>query len=367
MSTKTQGANCTRKGKLDVKPKNSSHLILQDVFSLKEKYWGGCVSQDIKVSNLTATVESYFEEDKRFELDIDVNGNAFIPIDPCFPYKVHVSASVGNESHPLTEKISVTFNYNLRTGDSYPYNNELKNEVIDKICLISKDRIRIPDPPTSLKSCVFTKGDRLFFGESATNRTSGHVEFEIIDPASDFKNPKRICIRTLINQVEPCSKNTSGSQRKSTKLRFFNVDMKECKREGNMSDSGPMVTSQVPQSTRREPDKGNMTIRTDITRNSSDETIPMIVGIAVSVLVAIAAVFCIICLKKKRKRSEAQNTEKDTDGNPVYGTYSRGWNGEGYYGDGDRVYVSDTNEYYAADSEYGDRNYVTDTNIFYEA
>ena len=110
-----------------------------------------------------------------------------------------------------------------------------------------------------------------------------------------------------------------------------------------------------------------MTIRTDITRNNSDETIPMIVGIAASVLVAITAVVCIICLKKKRKRSEAQNTEKDTDGNPVYGTYSRGWNGEGDYGDGDRVYVSDTNEYYAADSEYGDRNYVTDTNVFYEA
>ena len=39
-----------------------------------------------------------------------------------------------------------------------PFNNVLQNEVIKKICLISKDRIEIPDPPTSVKSCVFTKG-----------------------------------------------------------------------------------------------------------------------------------------------------------------------------------------------------------------
>ena len=303
------GEKCRRTGILEVKPANSSHLILRT----------SRVSEAFEVSNLSATVESYAEGDKTFELDIDAEGNAFIPTDPCFPYKVHVSASVGNESHSLTEKISVTFNYNLRTSDRYPFNNELKNEVIDKICLVRSDVIRIPEPPASLKSCVFTKGDRLFFGKSATNTTSGHVEFEIVDPASDFKNPKRICIRTLISELEQCSKNATESQRKNTKLRFFNVDMEVCRREGNMpANKGSIVTSQVPQ----------------------------IVGIAVSVLVAIAAVVCIVCWKMKRNRSVPQKTE-NTDENNIYGTYSRGWYGEGDYGDGDRNYVTDTNDYYA--------------------
>ena len=320
LSARTQAAKCQRDMILKVKPANSTHLILQDLQSLKVKYQRNCVDQDIKVSNMTATVESYAEKDKTFELDIDAEGNAFIPTNPCFPYKVHVSASVGNESHSLTEKISVTFNYNLRTSDRYPFNNELKNEVIDKICLVRSDVIRIPEPPASLKSCVFTKGDRLFFGKSATNTTSGHVEFEIVDPASDFKNPKRICIRTLISELEQCSKNATESQkRKNTKLRFFNVDMEVCRREGNMpANKGSIVTSQVPQ----------------------------IVGIAVSVLVAISAVVCIVCWKMKRNRSVPQKTE-NTDENNIYGTYSRGWYGEGDYGDGDRNYVTDTNDYYA--------------------
>ena len=211
LSARTQAAKCQRDMVLKVKPANSTHLILQDLQSLKVKYQRNCVDQDIKVSNMTATVESYAEKDKTFELDIDAEGNAFIPTDPCFPYKVHVSASVGNESHSLTEKISVTFNYNLRSSDGYPYNNVLKNEVIDKICLVRSDIIRIPEPPASLKSCVFTKGNQLLFREPATNGRpfSVNVEFEITDPHSDFKNPRRICIRTSINQVGSCSKNAS--------------------------------------------------------------------------------------------------------------------------------------------------------------
>ena len=33
------------------------------------------------------------------------------------------------------------------------------------------------------------------------------------------------------------------------------------------------------------------------------------------------------------------------DKNDTYGTYSKGWNGKGDYGDGDKVYVTDTNVY----------------------
>ena len=36
------------------------------------------------------------------------------------------------------------------------------------------------------------------------------------------------------------------------------------------------------------------------------------------------------------------------DVNDIYGTYARGWDGEGEYGDGDKVYVSDANTYYGS-------------------
>ena len=230
------GEKCRRTGILEVKPANSSHLILRT----------SRVSEAFEVSNLSATVESYAEGDKTFELDIDAEGNAVIPVDPCFAYQIYVTASVGNENNSRSEVISEKFYYNSRVSDRYPYNNELKNEVIDKICLITSDRIRIPDPPTSLKSCVFTKGDRSFFGEPAPTKgrlISGNVEFEITDPHSDFKNPRRICIRTSINQVGSCSKNASISKRETTKLRFFYVDMEVCRNKSSI------MTSQVPQST----------------------------------------------------------------------------------------------------------------------
>ena len=39
-------------------------------------------------------------------------------------------------------------------------------------------------------------------------------------------------------------------------------------------------------------------------------------------------------------------TLEKRDVNDIYGTYARGWDGEGDYGDGDKVYVCDSNTYY---------------------
>ena len=36
------------------------------------------------------------------------------------------------------------------------------------------------------------------------------------------------------------------------------------------------------------------------------------------------------------------------DKNDIYGTYARGEGGEGDYGDGDKVYVEDSNVYYGS-------------------
>ena len=49
---------------------------------------------------------------------------------------------------------------------------------------------------------------------------------------------------------------------------------------------------------------------------------------------------------RRLKKTEAEMTVENTDENPVYGTYSRGWEGEGEYGDGDVVEMSDRNSMY---------------------
>ena len=50
---------------------------------------------------------------------------------------------------------------------------------------------------------------------------------------------------------------------------------------------------------------------------------------------------------KQRCCPRRRNSMKE-DKNDIYGTYARGWDGEGEYGDGDKVYVSDANTYYGS-------------------
>ena len=65
-------------------------------------------------------------------------------------------------------------------------------------------------------------------------------------------------------------------------------------------------------------------------------------GIIGVILLVIAIVKC---KKRIETKQKAANT-MHTDENHIYGTYSRGSMGEGDYGDGDRMYAIDTNDYY---------------------
>ena len=204
LSERAHGENCSEKDVLDVKPFNSSHLILKDIKSLKDRYQKECVSQNMTVRNLSARAVSHAAVDKVFELDIDSEGNGLVALDPCFAYTIWLTATVGEKNHSVRfcDTISQKFHYNIPTLEGYPYNNELKSEVINKICRVSEENIMIPELPTSIKSCVFTSGNRTYARKTDNNRThssvqSVHVEFEIVDPTSDVQNPQRICIRTL--------------------------------------------------------------------------------------------------------------------------------------------------------------------------
>ena len=74
------------------------------------------------------------------------------------------------------------------------------------------------------------------------------------------------------------------------------------------------------------------------------EVLPIIAGVGSIIL--LVAVGALVMWKKKRGNGPIEVIK--TEENDVYGTYSRGPGGEGDYGDGDKVYVTDSNDYYAS-------------------
>ena len=238
-----------------MKPLNSSHLILKDIKSVKDRYHKECISQNMTVRNLSAKAVSHTEGDKVFELDVDSEGNGLVALDPCFAYTIWLTATVGDKNHSVRfcDVISQKSHYNIPTLEGYPYNNELKSEVVDNMCRISEENIMIPDPPNSIKSCVFTSGTTAFVSRPGykSNNSSQQVEFEIVDPSSDLQNPQRICIRTSIPQVKNCSNKLASleamlfqnwdfltNQTKTHKLadtiyRFHNVHIDMCRKKNS--------------------------------------------------------------------------------------------------------------------------------------
>ena len=73
----------------------------------------------------------------------------------------------------------------------------------------------------------------------------------------------------------------------------------------------------------------------------------MIAGVVAFVVLSITvAIVSFICWQKNEKKSNGEVTLSEE--NQVYGSYARNVNGEGEYGDGDKVYVTDKNSYYAS-------------------
>ena len=66
-------------------------------------------------------------------------------------------------------------------------------------------------------------------------------------------------------------------------------------------------------------------------------------------IIVLVSVVALVMWKRKKGNGTKDTKNISTDENHTYGTYSRGWEEDGEYGDGDRVYVTDRNDYYASD------------------
>ena len=128
---------------LTIKPGNGSNLVLSDLATLKDHYEKECMNGTVMYKLVAIVQADHYKSDKRFELDIDDSGNAYIPINPCFACEITVKAIDQNGN---TNKITSKFYYNKRTNTGYPYNDQLKTEVIEKVCLMEKGRMKIPTP-----------------------------------------------------------------------------------------------------------------------------------------------------------------------------------------------------------------------------
>ena len=85
----------------------------------------------------------------------------------------------------------------------------------------------------------------------------------------------------------------------------------------------------------------------DSDKGASPTSFQIFLGLA-SIPVALAIIGAIYMCKTNcslKPNCRALSQEKE-DINDTYGTYARGWDGEGEYGDGDKVYVTDSNTYY---------------------
>ena len=97
-------------------------------------------------------------------------------------------------------------------------------------------------------------------------------------------------------------------------------------------------------------EEGSTTKPDDQAKDETEsKTTLILVGVLLSCgFVAIAAIVVVIICWRKKTKSKVPG-RRSVDANPIYGTYSRGWDGEGEYGDGDKVYVTDTSPYYGTD------------------
>jgi hypothetical protein len=99
-----------------------------------------------------------------------------------------------------------------------------------------------------------------------------------------------------------------------------------------------------------------MTIASNETSNFLKTNTTEIVGGAGVLAMLVLIVTIIVLVKRQRRKAEREKARSNKDEsppspnidaeNPLYGTYSRGWDGEGDYGDGDRVEITDNNPYY---------------------
>ena len=89
----------------------------------------------------------------------------------------------------------------------------------------------------------------------------------------------------------------------------------------------------------------NTTTTTTTSATATRNSTLVVCTITIILTLCTSAIVIAICWKSNKGARPEENV--DIEENLTYGTYSRGHDEDGEYGDGDKVYIHDTNAYYA--------------------
>ena len=171
-------------------------------------------------------------------------------------------------------------------------------------------------------------------------------EFEL-DTSGKFKTV------TLINPLQPNMKCKPVGVSLKTQVSFeelitnFTMDPEKCPEWKKATE--PEVNFEKWCSDKIRSDKVNVATEADlVTPHRPTEPNMMIVPLVFisGVLITLILALAVIGIRKKATRKEREDKIFHTEENDMYGTYSRGWEEDGEYGDGDVVEIVDRNGYY---------------------
>ena len=117
--------------------------------------------------------------------------------------------------------------------------------------------------------------------------------------------------------------------------------------QGEEEEETDETTSTTGATTKSEGNRTSMeskSIDNESSEKAQVEVITLIVAFAV-LTTTVVLIASFICWQRHQSKKSSPH-QVQSDQNHTYGTYARGPDGEGEYGDGDKVYVTDNNFYY---------------------
>ena len=208
-------------------------------------------------------------------------------------------------------------------GEKFKWNEGLENENLLDDCMLLQDSL-------ILKDSVLQITDKTECIDSAHLMIEGiHMETNWTATGHPLTSREIIFSNELLQELRKIPVRATFTARNFVKINEdfvlqFHLDPKHCSKE-----DGDRAVDDVDES-----------------QNGRRDAMLSIIAGVVSIIL-IVTVVALVVWKRKRGNGAKDANNFHTDENHTYGTYSRGWEEGGEYGDGDKVYVTDSNDYYA--------------------
>ena len=248
-------------------------------------------------------------------LDFDEK-EGYLALNPCLEHEVYLELASHNE-HIYRMSKMVMYNDVSRPNIASLYGGLLPDEnYMGSVCLKQKGVITFPDPPEALSECILTRGDQVTDEEFTDTGHTHFVWMKILHPTNEAELEITAPVKRIIDCTQTTTKPTPTTDNQNTKSPTND-------QFSNETSSGPHIP----------------------------HAFHILLGLAsipvCMTIIGLVYMFWTNPIKCKccNKRESSMKMDINSD---VYGPYSRGEDGEGECGDGDKVYVQDSNDYYGS-------------------